>query len=88
MLTLREAKVIEGLYPQDFIEYIEKFHELYKLKIIESCKGYKLQKVIDKMPEPLKSRTYFTINFDPQLNRETDEVIWVRVAVAEDEVKE
>ena len=97
MVSVAEAKVIEGLAPDDFKEFLTRWaepevgmaanHLLNKVEKVDQVEGYEVCKVEVKIPWPLWNRVMINTHY-PCLENENGEVIYFFSCTGNDELKE
>merc|ERR1712083_457776 len=95
MVSVAEAKVVEGLIPADFKAFFERWHEvgceandiLKESTLVDEVEGLKVCKIIVKTPWPIWNRCLIN-TFYPFFDREDGSQIFFFSCNGNDELKE
>ena len=97
MVSVAEAKLIEGLVPDDFKEFLTRWAEpevgmaanpiLKKVETVDQVEGFDVCKVEIKIPWPLSNRVMINTHY-PRLENENGEVIFFFSCIGNEDLKE
>ena len=96
MVSVAEAKVVEGLAPEDFMEFLVRWDEvgleankrLTKIELVDEVEGNKVCKVQVKTPWPIWRRVLINTHYGPNLDAETGELIMLFSDQGNEELKQ